>query len=145
MELVIITICAIGIIALALEVFSIWQRLGSHLERQDQLARALHDLSDTLESMKDEHEGVGSNILAELLDLKAATGVSKEPVETDEIYENARALVVETRRASTSLIQRVFQIGYSRAAKLIDQLEQNGVISEFREDRPREVLEPEES
>jgi DNA segregation ATPase FtsK/SpoIIIE-like protein len=67
---------------------------------------------------------------------------SNEPSAIDEhqLYIAARALVVETEKASTSMLQRVLRIGYSRAASLIDTLEENKVIGPQDGSRPREVL-----
>src|SRR6185503_479586 len=48
--------------------------------------------------------------------------------ENDEMYEAARQAVIEGGKASTSFLQRRLGLGYSRAAKIIDQLEQHGVI-----------------
>ena len=58
----------------------------------------------------------------------------------DPLYEEVKSFVIETRKASTSLIQRKFSIGYARAARLMDTLELNGIIGESRGSRPREVL-----
>jgi S-DNA-T family DNA segregation ATPase FtsK/SpoIIIE len=51
-----------------------------------------------------------------------------------------KRFVVQTRKASTSLIQRRFSIGYARAARLMDVLEVNGIIGPSRGSKPREVL-----
>src|SRR4051794_6241034 len=48
----------------------------------------------------------------------------------DELYEGAKELVIATRKASTSFLQRRFGIGYSRAARLLDLLEEGGIIGE---------------
>ncbi len=57
----------------------------------------------------------------------------------DPLYEEVRSYVMEAQKASTSLLQRRFQIGYNRAARLIDQLEANGVIGPQMGSKPREV------
>ena len=49
-------------------------------------------------------------------------------------------LVVETGQASTSFIQRKFNVGYARAGRIIDQMEERGVISGYQGSKPREVL-----
>ena len=49
-------------------------------------------------------------------------------------------VVVETGQASTSFIQRRFKVGYARAGRIIDQMEERGVISGFQGSKPREVL-----
>jgi len=58
----------------------------------------------------------------------------------DELYDQALELVVNTGKASTSSLQRRLRVGYSRAARLIDMLEQNGVVSPLDGSRPRTVL-----
>ena len=51
-----------------------------------------------------------------------------EADETDELYEKAEEVAREHTRISTSLLQRRLRIGYTRAARLIELLEQNGVV-----------------
>ena len=58
----------------------------------------------------------------------------------DELYEEAVALVVRERRASTSFIQRYFKIGYNRAATIIEKMEENNVVSKPGRAGKREVL-----
>ncbi len=58
----------------------------------------------------------------------------------DDMYEEAKAAVEEAGRASTSYLQRKLRIGYSRAARLMDILEQKGVIGPADGSRPREVI-----
>jgi S-DNA-T family DNA segregation ATPase FtsK/SpoIIIE len=59
----------------------------------------------------------------------------------DELYEEARVCVVEAGKASTSFLQRKLKLGYARAARLMDTLEERGVISAGDGAKPREVLE----
>lgn len=59
----------------------------------------------------------------------------------DDLYEEARQVVIESRKASTSFLQRKLKIGYSRAARIIDILEERGVISGQNGSKAREVLE----
>ena len=49
-------------------------------------------------------------------------------------------VVVETGQASTSFIQRKFKVGYARAGRIIDQMEERGVISGYQGSKPRQVL-----
>ena len=58
----------------------------------------------------------------------------------DDLYEDARATVEAAGRASTSYLQRKLKIGYSRAARLMDVLEEHGVIGPADGSKPREVL-----
>lgn len=58
----------------------------------------------------------------------------------DELYEEARETVMEAGKASTSFLQRKLRIGYARAARLMDMLEERGVIGAGSGAKPREVL-----
>ncbi|MFC4183223.1 DNA translocase FtsK [Saccharococcus thermophilus] len=64
--------------------------------------------------------------------------------EEDELFYEACHFVVQQGGASTSSLQRHFRIGYNRAARLIEMMEQQGIISEARGSKPREVLITEE-
>lgn len=71
----------------------------------------------------------------------------------DELYEEARQIVIEAGKASTSYLQRRLKIGYARAARLVDMLEERGVVGQGEGAKARQVLvvnesnlpEPEES
>jgi S-DNA-T family DNA segregation ATPase FtsK/SpoIIIE len=58
----------------------------------------------------------------------------------DEKYDEAVALVTRTRQASISMIQRHMRIGYNRAARIIDVMEQEGIVGPSDGVKPREVL-----
>lgn len=60
--------------------------------------------------------------------------------EDDELYEEARTVVMEAGKASTSYIQRKLKVGYARAARLIDMLEERGIVGPGDGAKPREVL-----
>ena len=60
--------------------------------------------------------------------------------ETDPLLAEAIEVVIETGQASTSFIQRKFKVGYARAGRIIDQMEERGVISGYQGSKPREVL-----
>ena len=60
--------------------------------------------------------------------------------ETDPFLMDAIETVVETGQASTSFIQRRFKVGYARAGRIIDQMEERGIISGYQGSKPREVL-----
>ncbi|MEE4246408.1 MAG: DNA translocase FtsK 4TM domain-containing protein, partial [Kangiellaceae bacterium] len=62
--------------------------------------------------------------------------------ERDELYDQAVAIVTESRRASISGIQRRLKIGYNRAARMIEEMEAAGVVSEMQSNGMREVLAP---
>jgi S-DNA-T family DNA segregation ATPase FtsK/SpoIIIE len=60
----------------------------------------------------------------------------------DDLYDQAVAIVCETRQASVSYIQRRLQIGYNRAARLVEQMEREGIVGAANGAKPREVLAP---
>jgi len=60
--------------------------------------------------------------------------------ESDPMYDQAVALVLKSRRASISLVQRQLRIGYNRAARLIEQMEKAGLVSAMQSNGNREVL-----
>jgi S-DNA-T family DNA segregation ATPase FtsK/SpoIIIE len=60
--------------------------------------------------------------------------------EDDDLYESAREAVMTAGKASTSYLQRKLGVGYSRAAKLMDMLEQRGVIGAANGSKPREII-----
>lgn len=73
------------------------------------------------------------------ISLEGGSGGMEEEVD-DDMYEQARAAVMEAGKASTSYLQRKLRIGYARAARLIDLLEERGVIGPGDGAKPREVL-----
>ncbi len=62
--------------------------------------------------------------------------------ESDELYDKAVQIVTESRRASVSGIQRRLKIGYNRAARMVEDMERAGVVSEMQSNGSREVLAP---
>jgi S-DNA-T family DNA segregation ATPase FtsK/SpoIIIE len=71
---------------------------------------------------------------------KGAEG-GMEDEEYDELYEQARELVIESRQASISWLQRRLRVGYNRAARMIERMEREGLIAPAAEaGKPREVL-----
>lgn len=67
-------------------------------------------------------------------------GVGDDSGMTDPVYEQAVRMIVTTGYASTSMIQRKFKIGYTRAARLVDTMEQQGIVGPLDGSKPREVL-----
>jgi S-DNA-T family DNA segregation ATPase FtsK/SpoIIIE len=74
-------------------------------------------------------------------------GLSGEPAgdtdgEQDELYDEAVRIVLETRRASISGVQRRLKIGYNRAARLVETMEAAGLVGELQSNGTREILVP---
>ena len=69
-------------------------------------------------------------------------GFEPADAESDPLYDQAVAIVLKTRRASISLVQRHLRIGYNRAARLIEQMERAGMVSTMQTNGNREVLAP---
>ena len=62
--------------------------------------------------------------------------------ETDPMYDQAVAIVLQHRRASISLVQRHLRIGYNRAARLLEQMEKSGLVSAMATNGNRDILVP---
>jgi len=86
-----------------------------------------------LTSADDEGEGGGE---------ESANGKAAEGSEADPLYDEAVAMVLKTRRASISLVQRHLRIGYNRAARLIEEMERAGLVTPMQNNGNREVIAP---
>ena len=89
-----------------------------------------------VEGLLDDPESGGDASLA----LDGAGGAND--AESDPLYDQAVGIVLKTRRASISLVQRHLRIGYTRAARLIEQMERAGMVSSMQSNGNREVLVP---
>lgn len=97
--------------------------------------------------LEEEEEGVASSQSAIEQDLKASleTPVIEEGVDfassggDDPLFEDAKRVVIEAKKASASLLQRRLRLGYARAARLIDMLEEKGIVGPGEGAKPREV------
>jgi len=67
-----------------------------------------------------------------------------DPSSRDPLYEEAKTLVFETGNASTTFLQRKLKVGYARAASLMDQLEDNGIIGASEGAKPRKIYYPQQ-
>ena len=72
----------------------------------------------------------------------APSGAAPEPVadEGDELLPAAIDVVMETGQASVSMLQRRLKLGYSRAARIVDEMEQRGIVGPFEGSKPRQLL-----
>lgn len=67
---------------------------------------------------------------------------SSGDAESDPLYDQAVAIVLKNRRASISLVQRHLKIGYNRAARILEQMENAGVVSAMSSNGNRDILVP---
>jgi S-DNA-T family DNA segregation ATPase FtsK/SpoIIIE len=79
--------------------------------------------------------------LSDRVDFRDSSNASDfSEMEMDEKYEEAVEIVLETRQASISMLQRRLRVGYNRAARMIEVMEQQGIVSESDGIKPREVI-----
>lgn len=79
-----------------------------------------------------------ANYVEEMIPTEVEETVQQE--ERDDLFDDAAQLVMEMQTASVSMIQRRFRVGYSRAARIIDQLELAGIVGPYEGSKPRQVL-----
>ena len=97
------------------------------------------EVSAISEFVKKQGKPKYDDVFITLKDLQIQGGkVAQESA--DPLYDEVKRFVIASKKASTSLIQRKFSIGYSRAARLIDVLEENRIIGPANGSKPREVL-----
>ncbi|MBU4351150.1 DNA translocase FtsK 4TM domain-containing protein [Patescibacteria group bacterium] len=101
-------------------------------------------VTDFLKSQKEDFGLLTENFLAEELarELKGGEDVGQELFNSDNedsLYLEAKQLVIEYKKASASMLQRRLRVGYARAARLLDILEERGVVGPADGARPREV------
>ena len=77
---------------------------------------------------------------AEQADNKSGGSAGDPGEDEDEMIEEAIDVIMESRQASTSMLQRRLKLGYSRAARIIDQIEERGIIGPFEGSKPRQIL-----
>ncbi len=87
-------------------------------------------------------EEVLSEATAANVTLPGEKPVRADGEEIDELYDQAVAIVTESRKASISYVQRRLKIGYNRSARLVEQMEADGVVGELGANGSREVLAP---
>ena len=65
---------------------------------------------------------------------------SEDPDNLDPLYKKAVDIVIKENKASAGLLQRKLSIGYARAVRIMDDLEENGVVGEAKGSKPREII-----
>lgn len=102
-------------------------------EEIKKLQDKIEELSEKIQALSERQNSQYTDIMMQLKNVEDSRS-------DDELYGEAFDVVQDIKAASTSLIQRSLGIGYSRAAKLIDMLEKNGVVGPARGSKPREIL-----
>lgn len=74
------------------------------------------------------------------IEKKQKTGLDEDGPAADVMLEDAIKVVVENGQASTSLLQRKLKLGYARAARIIDEMEERGIVGPYEGSKPRKVL-----
>jgi S-DNA-T family DNA segregation ATPase FtsK/SpoIIIE len=116
------------------------QRLQSSYISEEEVKKVAQYLRDQYKDELNEHIELTGTPTADKSIFEAVLDDEKSSND-DELYEEARQIVIETGKASTSFLQRKLGIGYARAARLIDILEERGIVGPGNGAKPREVLE----
>ncbi|MEW5805421.1 MAG: DNA translocase FtsK [Patescibacteria group bacterium] len=115
------------------------KRIQASYISEKEVERVVDYLKQTGKKILGEEFGYDSDILEMLNQDLAEVRESELLGDEDELYQRAYEVVVQSRKASASLLQRRLRIGYARAARLLDMLEARGVIGQAQGAKPREV------
>ncbi|MEK7088509.1 MAG: DNA translocase FtsK 4TM domain-containing protein [Patescibacteria group bacterium] len=116
------------------------ERLQSAFISESEVKKVVKYLADAYkDEVSDEISLTSGSISADKSIFEST--LDNEEDDDAEMYEEARLCVIEAGKASTSYLQRKLKLGYARAARLMDKLEEHGVISAGDGAKPREVLE----
>ncbi len=116
------------------------ERLQSAFISEDEVKKVVKYLSEAFKNEVPGDDIAFSGPLTSEPSIFSAN-LESDDSEGDDLYEEARQIVIETQKASTSFLQRKLGIGYARAARLIDILEERGIVGPGNGAKPREVLE----
>ena len=118
------------------------ERLQSAFISESEVKKVVKYLADTYkDEISEEISLSAGSISADKSIFESSFDDEGDIEDDDEMYEEARACVIEAGKASTSYLQRKLKLGYARAARLMDKLEERGVIGPGEGAKPREVLE----
>jgi len=98
------------------------------------------ELRSLIDHVKEQAEPAYENAIQEKMKSSKASGGAPDTDQSDELIEQAVEIIRETQRASTSSLQRRLRIGYTRAARLMDVLEEKGIVGPPRGSDPREIM-----
>ncbi|MFA5937290.1 MAG: DNA translocase FtsK 4TM domain-containing protein [Candidatus Paceibacterota bacterium] len=116
------------------------ERLQSAFISENEVKKVVKYLADAYKDELSEEISLTTGSISADKSIFEST-LEDEADDDDELYEEARLCVIEAGKASTSYLQRKLKLGYARAARLMDKLEERGVISAGDGAKPREVLE----
>lgn len=100
---------------------------------------SLEEVSRLLKYIKDQRKPDYDEKITKTL--KKPVGDKRDPTQDkDELFDKAVELILSTGQASASYLQRKLRLGYARAARIIDQMEQEGIVGPSKGSKPREIL-----
>ncbi|MES2315482.1 MAG: DNA translocase FtsK 4TM domain-containing protein [Patescibacteria group bacterium] len=117
------------------------ERLQSAFISEGEVKKVVKYLADAYRDEVMEEIALTSGSISADKSIFESTLEDEDSEDDDEMYEEARACVIEAGKASTSYLQRKLKLGYARAARLMDKLEERGVIGPGDGAKPRDVLE----
>lgn len=117
------------------------ERLQNSYISESEVKNVVKHLADAYKDEIAEEISLSAQSISPDKSIFESTLEDEDTEDDDEMYEEARACVIEAGRASTSYLQRKLKLGYARAARLMDKLEERGVIGPGDGAKPREVLE----
>lgn len=110
-------------------------------EKIEALQRQVEELAENLQKIGERQNSQYTDVMLALKKIEEQTSENQaDNVSDDVLYEAAKKVVIESQKASASLIQRTLMVGYSRAARLLDLLEEEGVVGKQVGANPRDVL-----
>lgn len=104
------------------------------------------EVEAVVEYIKGDHTAdYDDNVMVEIerqaaVEKKQKTGLAEDGPDEDPMLNDAVKVVVEAGQASTSLLQRKLKLGYARAARIVDEMEQRGIVGPYEGSKPRKVL-----
>lgn len=111
-----------------------------------EILTVVHELKELVKTFLEKQNSQHTEVMLALQTIQTkdeAKGKVFDETETDEeLYTQAKECVLKTQRVSTSYLQRKLGIGYARAARLMNLLEEGGLIGSSKGGKPREVLRP---
>jgi len=122
---------------------SVPERVHGSFVTDQEVHRVVEHLKEAGEPVYNEEILAGSSRVNEAITGEAPAGAGGgESPEDDPLYDQALRIVTESRRASVSSVQRQLRVGYNRAARMIEAMEQAGVVGPLQSNGKREVIAP---